>query len=96
MAGRIGTKLTRVNFNHTAGIFKEQIKIARSGSVPILRLVTGNWGRVLGRGIKFYFTNTNLYSPSNLIAYFPFTASPFWLLDTQEAHARRVKRTVWC
>lgn len=52
MAGRIGTKLTRVNFNHTVSIFKEQIKIARSGSALTLRLVTGNWGRVPGRGIK--------------------------------------------
>lgn len=54
MAGTMRTKLTRISSNHTVSIFKET-KIARIGSALTPRLETGNWGRVLGRGIKVLF-----------------------------------------
>lgn len=100
MAGRVRTKLTRVNFNHAARIFKEQIKIARSGSALTLRLVTGNWGRVLGRGIKVLFYEYKLilsFQSDSLFCLF--LASPLCLLDTQETHRHthaEQKRTVRC
>lgn len=90
MAGRIRAKLTRVNFNHAVSIFKEQIKIARSGSALTQRSVAGNWGRALGRGIKGLFYERKLtlsFQSDSLFCFFCKRVSPLCLLDTQETHS---------
>ena len=73
----------------TQGAFsRKQIKIARNGSALTRRLETGNWGRVLGRGIEVLLYKFRLSFPSDSL-FSPFFFSCF--LDAQETYTRHTQ-----